>query len=133
MSKSFLGRGIAFPLQVDGTGNVAMSAYERNIEECIRLVLGTAPGERLYRPLFGCKLHDLIFEPNNSTTRGLASTYVREALVKWEPRIQDIEVHARRDPDAENSVLIDIHYAVRATNNMFNLVYPFYLRREEDL
>ena len=133
MSKSFLGRGIAWPLRVDGTGGLAMSAYEQNIEEGIRLVLGTAPGERLYRPDFGCRIHDEVFSPNNHHTRALIAFYTREALIKWEPRIKDVEIEVRPDPDAANTVLLEIAYKVRATNNHFNLVYPFFLRREEDL
>lgn len=132
MSRSFLGRGIAFPLRVDGAGGLAMTAYEQNIEECIRIVLGTAPGERLYRAKFGCKVHDLVFEPNNATTRGMASFFARESLIKWEPRIRNIEVEARPDPDSANTILLEISYTVRATNSNFNLVYPFFLRREEN-
>lgn len=133
MSRSFLGRGIAYPLRVDGAGGLAMSAYEENIEECIRIVLGTAPGERLYRPEFGCRMHDEIFSPNTHHTRSMIAFYAREALVKWEPRIRDIEVQVKQDPDQPNSVLLEISYLVRATNSHFNLVYPFFLRREEDL
>ena len=130
--RSFLGRGIAHPLRVDGAGGVALSAYEDNIEECIRIVLGTAPGERLYRPEFGCRVHDYVFAPNNAHTRNLVGFYAREALLKWEPRIDDVEVECVADPDAESSVLIQVSYAVRATNSHFNLVYPFFLRREEE-
>ena len=68
MNKSFLGRGFSFPLTTDASGNVRLSQYEENIEQCIRLVLGTAPGERIYRPLFGCKIHDYVFAPNNAHT-----------------------------------------------------------------
>lgn len=131
MSRSFLGKGMAFPLKTDATGGVATSAYDQNIEECIRITLGTAPGERLYRPLFGCRIHDLIFAPNTDHTRNLAAFYAREALLKWEPRIDDIEVEARPDPQANNTIVLEIGYKVRATNSHFNLVYPFYLRREE--
>ena len=133
MSRNFLGRGIAFPLRIDGGGGLSMSQYDENIEECVRIVLGTAVGERIYRPLFGCRVHDLLFEPNNPHTRTMAAHHVKEALDKWEPRIRDINIHSRQDPDDPNAILIDIKYSVRATNSVWNLVYPFYLRREEDL
>lgn len=133
MSKSFLGKGFRFPLGVDGTGGIALSAHEENIEECIRIILGTAPGERVYRPEFGCRAHDFVFAPNNAHTRNLVAFHAQEALMKWEPRIRDIEVECRPDPDAENTLLLEISYSVRATNSHYNLVYPFYLRREEDL
>ena len=63
----------------------------------------------------------------------MAAHHVKEALDKWEPRIREVNVHARQDPDDANAILIDIKYSVRATNSVWNLVYPFYLRREEDL
>lgn len=120
-------------MKIDGAGGLALSSYEENIEECIRIILGTAPGERVYRLDFGCRIHDLLFAPNNANTRNLASFYVREALMKWEPRIRDIEVEAGADPLKPNTLRIEISYAVRATNSHYNLVYPFYLRREDDL
>ncbi|MCA9557421.1 MAG: GPW/gp25 family protein [Myxococcales bacterium] len=133
MTKSFLGRGIGFPLGVDGAGGLAVSAHEQNIEESIQLVLGTAIGERLYRPTFGCRIHDFVFAPNNAHTRNLVGFHAKEALVKWEPRIRDIDVECKPDPDAPNTIELHISYMVRATNSHFNMVYPFFLRREEDL
>ena len=85
------------------------------------------------RPDFGCRIHDLVFYPNNDSTAALVSFYVREALVKWEPRIEEVRVRAYPDPERENTLLVDISYKVRRTNNLRNLVYPFYLRREQDL
>lgn len=133
MNKSFLGRGFSFPLATDAAGNVRMSQYEENIEQCIRVVLGTAPGERIYRPLFGCKIHDYIFAPNNAHTRNLVAYFAKEALQKWEPRIRDLEVTAEQDAATPTTIQLRISYSVRATNTTFNLVYPFFLRREEDL
>jgi len=133
MKKSFLGRGIAFPVRLDARGNVALSEYEQNIEESIRIILGTAIGERVMRPDFGCRIHDLVFYPNNPSTAALVSFYVREALVKWEPRIEQVSVTSEPDPERENTLNVNISYRVRRSNNLRNLVYPFYLRREQDL
>ncbi|MBL6975480.1 MAG: GPW/gp25 family protein [Deltaproteobacteria bacterium] len=133
MKKSFLGRGIAFPVGLDARGNLSLTDHERNIEESIRVILGTAVGERVMRPQFGCKIHDFVFYPNNSSTSALVSFYVRESLVKWEPRIEEVSVTAQPDPALESSMQVNISYRVRRTNNLRNLVYPFYLRREQDL
>ncbi|HOU52938.1 GPW/gp25 family protein [Myxococcota bacterium] len=133
MKKDFLGRGFAFPMRLDPKGSVALSEGEQNIEECIRLLLGTAPGERPMRPDFGCRIHDFVFYPNNANTASLVAYYVREALAKWEPRIEDIRVSATPDPVQENAIRVDIRYRIRRSNNTRNLVYPFYLRREQDL
>lgn len=133
MKKHFLGRGIAFPVGLDARGNLALSEHEQNIDESIRILLGTAPGERPMRPDFGCRIHDFIFYPNNVSTASLVSFYVREALAKWEPRIEDIRVTAAPDSTQENALRVEIGYRVRRSNNTRNLVYPFYLRREQDL
>ncbi|RMG06376.1 MAG: baseplate protein [Planctomycetota bacterium] len=106
-----------------------MSQYEENIEESILIILGTALGERVMRPDFGCAVHDLIFAPNNSNTHGLIIYYVKEALNKWEPRIQALDVKVKTDPREPSRVETRIQYQVIATNNVYNLVYPFYLQK----
>ena len=132
MNKSFLGRGLKFPLSVDSAGGLATSAHEENIEESIRIVLGTAVGERLYRPDFGCRINDMIFAPNNAHTRNLVAFYSEEALRKWEPRVKEIKCVCSSDPDQESTLRLEIRYIVRATNSHYNLVYPFFLRREDE-
>src|SRR5205814_1616211 len=126
---SFLGKGWRFPVDINRNGTLSMSADEELIRESIIIILGTAPGERVMRPGFGCEIQDLLFAPNNYTTAGLASYYVVTSLQKWEPRIDNVEADAQPSPDQPNKMLINIRYTVRATNNRHNLVYPFYLRR----
>lgn len=127
--KSFLGVGWKFPVDLDRRKGVGMSQFEENIEESILIILGTALGERVMRPDFGCAVHDLIFAPNNSNTHGLVIYYVKEALTKWEPRIQALKVDAWADTDEPNKLVTSIEYQVIATNNVYNLVYPFYLQK----
>ena len=127
--KSFLGVGGKFPVDLNRRKGIAMSQFEENIEESILIILGTALGERVMRPDFGCAAHDLIFAPNNSNTHGLIVHYVKEALTKWEPRIQELEVHAGMARDEPNKLDVSIQYQVIATNNVYNLVYPFYLQK----
>ena len=126
--KDWLGRGWAYPVQIDrATGSVAVSEYEEDIHQAIRIILGTARGERLMRPDFGCGIHDLVFAPNSTDTESRVGFEVREALLDFEPRIEVDEVRVRRET-AERMV-IEVSYRVRRTNNTFNLVYPFYLER----
>jgi phage baseplate assembly protein W len=127
--KSFLGVGWKFPVDLDRRRGMAMTQHEENIEESILIILGTSLGERLMRPDFGCAVHDLIFAPNNSNTHGLVIYYVKEALTKWEPRIQALEVDAYVEPGEMNKLTTKISYQVIATNNVYNLVYPFYLQK----
>jgi len=127
MSKDFLGVGVAFPVQINQDKQVAMARYEDSVSQAIWMILGTARGERVMRPDFGCGIHDLVFATNSAQTAGRAASEVRQALIQWEPRIDVQNVTAAADPAALNRLLIEITYRVRATNNQFNLVYPFYL------
>ena len=133
MARSFLGKGIAFPVRINAFGGMAMADGADNIDQGIRSILGTAIGERVMRPLFGCRIHDYVFHPNSPTTAGFVAFYVREALEKWEPRIRDVEVNAAPDDTRASQLNVSIRYKIIATNEDRNLVYPFYLRREQDL
>jgi phage baseplate assembly protein W len=126
MSTDFLGTGWAFPVRVDD-GTVKTSSYENNIKESIRIILGTAKGERQMRPDFGCGIHELVFARNNRATAGMAAYHVEQALIRWEPRIELIKVGASPDPNTGDRLVVSIEYRVIATNSIFNLVYPFYL------
>ena len=97
-TRAFLGVGWKFPLQVTPAGAIAQASYEQRIEESIYLILATAKGERVRVPDFGCGVHELVFAPNNVTTRALAMHEVREALVRFEPRIDVLEIPRRHHP-----------------------------------
>ena len=122
----FLGSGWAFPPRVDARGRIALARQEHDVEEAIRMILLTPKGQRVMRPEFGCRIHDLAFAPNNATLLGLATFYVEEALRMWEPRIRVESVHARIDPQALERVLIDIDYTLKTTHDRRSLVFPFY-------
>lgn len=127
MSSEFLGVGWASPVQLDENGQIALARYEESVRQAIWMILGTARGERVMRPTFGCGIHDLVFATISASTTGRIATEVRQALIQWEPRIDIQNVAVAADKSARNRLLIEINYKVRATNNQFNLVYPFYL------
>ncbi|MFF7633285.1 GPW/gp25 family protein [Kitasatospora sp. NPDC008050] len=126
MSGGFIGRGWAFPLRVNATGGIGMVDRDREIAEAIRLILGTAPGERPMRPEFGCGIHEYVFAPGDGTTAGRIAREVRTALERWEPRIEVDDVRIAFDSVDEGTLYIDVHYTVRSTNDRRNLVFPFY-------
>ena len=129
----FVGRTIAFPLELDETGSIALVSGGEAIVRSMTVVLSTAPGERVMRPQFGCAIWDLLFDPINGNTLGLMAESVRLALGQWEPRIEVENVIATPDPGDHSLVLIDVAYRIRATNDRRNLVYPFYVIPEETL
>ncbi|MBR4812327.1 MAG: GPW/gp25 family protein [Lachnospiraceae bacterium] len=127
-SRSFLGTGFSFPVRVDpNTGKVETASNDDDIRESIRIILGTQPGERPMCPEFGCAINRFVFGTTDYTSIMLMKQAVESALVMWEPRIKNIEVSIDHTPDEDGLLLIKIGYTVRATNNPFNLVYPFYI------
>ncbi|MEO6952177.1 MAG: GPW/gp25 family protein [Polyangia bacterium] len=129
---SRLGKGWKYPVELDRSGAVAFSEHEELVRQSIFIILGTAPGERVMRPGFGCELHELLYAPNNQATASLAAHYCEEALQKWEPRIKDVEVEGSPSREEPNRLDIVIRYRVRATQVSRNLVYPFYLRQSNE-
>lgn len=125
--KAFLGVGWSSPPGVDGTGNIALSAYEEDVRQAILIILGTAKGERVMRPDFGAGLKALVFEPINTTTKELARLRIQEALTAWEPRIDQVKVEVSSSAGMPGQLQIRIFYRIRSTNTFYNLVYPFYL------
>lgn len=127
--KSYLGRGWSFPVRLDDKkGTVALSEYERDVQESIWIILSTAKGERVMRSDFGCGIHDLVFEVVNTTTLAEIESRVREALAIFEPRIDVSKVSALSGNGVDGQLRISIDYVIRGTNNLLNLVYPFYIK-----
>jgi phage baseplate assembly protein W len=132
MPKTFLGVGWNFPVGLntegENQGEIKLAAYEESVRQSILIILGTAKGERVMRPDFGCGIYDVVFEVNSASTASRIAQSVRDALIQFETRIdvRDIQVQPRNGGEV---LLISIDYEVRATNSAFNLVYPFYLER----
>ena len=131
MSSDFHGMGWSFRDLVApaAAGGVVPSLFEDAVRQSVWLILATAPGERVMRPDFGCRIHDLLFATASASTIGLATEAVRDALVRWEPRIELLGVDVAPDRAEPALLRVRVDYRVRTTNNRFNLVYPFYLER----
>ena len=123
---SFIGRGWAFPPHINGRGGIAMISGTEEIEGAMRMILLTAPGERLMRPEFGCKIWDYVFHPLNADTVGLMVHAVEEALARWETRADVESVLIEPSPDDNAYAIVEIMYRVKETNDRRNLVVPFY-------
>ena len=131
MPEEIIGQGWAFPPQVGPQGGLSLTNDRNEIDQAIHIILSTSPGERVMRPTFGCRLHDLVFDPNNSHTAARARRYVEEALGMWEPRINVLRVTVTPDRDQANALIIEIQYEIKSTHDQRSLVYPFYLIPEE--
>ena len=127
MAGDFIGKGWPFPIRTNATGGIALVSGERELEESIRLILGTAFGERPMRPQFGCGIHEYVFAPADPTTAGRLAYEVRTSLRRWEPRVEVTEITVRFDDASPTTVYIELTYVVRQTNDRRNLVFPFYV------
>ena len=127
MAMEFVGSGIAFPMRVAPSGGIALVSREREIEEAIRLILGTAPGERPMRPEFGSRIAEHVFSPANASTAGQLAYEVRVSLERWEPRINVEDVEVSFDAADAGVLYLDVRYRIRGSNDPRNLVFPFYV------
>jgi phage baseplate assembly protein W len=122
-----LGSGLQFPIRINQRGGWAVTKYEEKVKESIKVILSTAKGERVMRPDFGCNIYEFVFTTLDSTNLTLIKSAVREALLRWEPRIEINEIDVKPDTVREGRLLVYVAYTIRATNSADNLVYPFHL------
>lgn len=132
INREFLGQGWAYPLQIDARGGFALAKGVEDINQSIRIILETMPGERVMRPDFGCRAKELLFAPKNASTRSLLVYYVEQALGRWEPRIDVQEVEVFEDND-DGVWKVEIRFSVKDTHDQRSLVYPFYIAGEEPI
>lgn len=126
MDTDFVGAGWAFPIRLDQNGGVALVRRERELEEAMHIILSTYPGERPMRPDFGSRLRDYVFQGIDASMMSRLGHEVETALMRWEPRVDIVNVTISRDADRPNMLHIDIDYSVKRTNDRRNLVVPFY-------
>jgi uncharacterized protein len=131
--KSFIGNGLNFPLRTNARGELMLVTGPEDIEQSIRIILGTRPGERVMRPTFGCRAYELIFEPLSPSTISQLQEYVEEALTLWEPRIEVQGVLVTADSANDGALIAEIEYIIKATHDSRNLVYPFFIEPEVEI
>jgi phage baseplate assembly protein W len=117
-------------LRIAPTGGVEMVQGDASVRQAILLLLSTRPGERVMRPAYGCDLHRLVFSPNDATTAGLAVHYVRQALRRWEPRVDVVRIDAGPDSGRPELLRIVLDYEVRATRTSEQLTLELNLQGE---
>lgn len=127
-----LGTGVAFPLGVDQRGAIALAQGETDVEQAIAIILATAPGERPMRPDFGCSVHDHVFDVLDAEAFGSIENAVREAIDRWEPRVEVLDVDFDMERQKEGRLGIVLTYSVRDVPGVRNLVHPFYVIPEEE-
>ena len=126
---SFLGTGWAFPptfSRLDAT--VLMASDDADIQQSLRVLFGTAPGERTMLAEYGCSLWRMVFGSLTTTLATQIGDAVRMAVLQWEPRIDVAAVDVSPVAGTDGLVAVTVEYVIRRTNARSNLVYPFYVR-----
>ena len=131
--KKYIGTGWSFPVGTDSAGKIKLVTGSEDIEQAIHIILETSPGERVMRPLFGCKAKEMVFESIRPETMTLMGDAVQQALTMWGPRIIVRSVVVERDPKVETALVCNISYEINATHDNRNIVHPFYIEREPEL
>jgi phage baseplate assembly protein W len=129
--REFIGRGLSFPLRLDSRGRLTLTTGVTEIEQSIRIILETSPGERVMRPEFGCRAWELLFEPRDATTIALLRMHVMNALAMWEPRIEVVGVDVIDAPEFDNALVANVRYLIKDTHDERSIVYPFYILDEQ--
>jgi phage baseplate assembly protein W len=128
-------------LIIGPTGGIDTVTSDAAIHQSLLLLLSTRPGERVMRPTYGCDLNRLIFSPNDDTTAGLAMHLVRQAVTRWEPRVEVLRVDAaaaspplepnsaaaRQSGDSldySSQLAIVLDYRVKSTGRTGQVVIP---------
>lgn len=125
---AFLGRGWAFPPRFDkGTGEALLVQAEEDIAESLRILMETRSGERVMHPNYGCRLHDLVFEPMDSETEAEIEVAITRAILFFEPRIKLGMITADAGDALEGHLSVTLTYTVIETNERHNMVFPFYI------
>ena len=132
-AKTFLGNGLNFPLRTDAHGQILLVTGGEDIDQSIRMIIGTTPGERVMRPTFGCRANELLFEPRSAGTISMLQGYVLDALRMWEPRIEVLSVNVASEDDQTGILLTEILYQIKSTHDTRSIVYPFYIAQEQEL
>ena len=128
---AILGKRIAFPLHLNDRNQLAMADGDTSIRQSIYLIVMTIPGERVLRADFGCRIHELIFDPVNEQTAITAKRFVEEAIRRWEPRITIEELDVSPGDYDRGELLISIKYKHKDSPDPRSLVFPYYLNPEE--
>ncbi len=131
--KKYIGTGWSFPVGTDSSGKIKLVSGSEDIEQAIHIILETSPGERVMRPLFGCRAREMVFESIHPETMTLMADAVKQALTMWEPRIIVRNVFVERDVKVPTALVCNIEYEINATHDNRNIVHPFYIDKEPEL
>jgi uncharacterized protein len=123
-----VGGRVSFPPRLSDRNQLGLVEDHQAIRQSIYVIINTVPGERVMRPDFGCEIHSLIFWPANHQTAAIAERYVREALERWEPRVDINAIEVTPGEADRGEMFINLVYSLKGEHDPRSLVYPYYLQ-----
>lgn len=127
MANRTIGRRVGFPIQLGDRNQIVLVSDDTALRQSLRIIIFTIPGERVMRPTFGCEIHSLVFAPANEETAALAERFIREAVERWEPRVNLTDVTVTPGATELGELNIALEYEVKATHDPRSMVFPYYL------
>ena len=103
-----------------------MTENEQDVQASLRILFGTAKGERMFNPAYGLDMQELLFDPMSTTMRTLLEERVRIAVLIYEPRIKVLDLRVESPNPYDGKLRILLEYSIKATNSRYNLVFPLY-------
>ena len=133
-TKSFLGRGWAFPPAFNrNTNSVELVEDEADILNSLEILLSTRRNERIMLRGYSCYLDELLFNPLDLALKTYLVDQIKTAILYHEPRIDVTRVALEESGMQDGVVLIKVEFVVRKTNSRKNMVYPFYKNEGNEL
>lgn len=121
---AFLGTGWSFPPAFDkSSGTVEMVSGREDIEQSLKILLSTRPGERVMQPDYGCNLDRLVFEPLDASMKSYMEEMIKTSILYHEPRINVLGISITDMSPTKGYVSVSVDYEIRTTNSRYNFVY----------
>ena len=128
-TRTWLGTGWSFPPEFNRRSrDVIMVSEEEDIRQSLKILLSTAPGERIMNPAYGCGLKLLTFENISESTLTEIQDVIDRAVLFFEPRIRVDTIEVDVENIYQGIINIRLNYTIRITNSRANMVYPFYFQ-----
>jgi phage baseplate assembly protein W len=109
----------AFPFRIDATSRqAALVPYDKHVEQMVRQILLTSPGERADFPEFGCGVRQLLFAPHSDALDTTAKLLITSALNEWlasQIAVRDVKVGRPGDGPDASQLLIQVEYELIET------------------
>ena len=125
----------SLPLRLDQQDGLALNkTYKSMVQQNLKMLILTIPGERMMDPDFGVGLKRFLFEMNGPETQGTLRSKINQQLSKYMPFVKIVNmdfIDASMDPSVhENYLGIVLEYWVEPLEELDVIQLEYDLDRE---